>query len=185
MENLYHIRHYTLDEFGNVSRAFSIGREWHEGEIQDLLAQWNYWCAYMNQGPGELPSPPLYFSESEDVRESFLFCTYDIGFAGVTLSYILFLPVLLGLAIIRRVALMTSRDHIWPKSVESVSEIDVGDPYNQPRGETPVGWAATGMARIHNRWPLDPKSKTVNWLGERDPAKNGKLWIREMSPNVM
>ncbi|MET2989076.1 DUF6708 domain-containing protein, partial [Herbaspirillum seropedicae] len=76
----YHIRHYEVDEDGNVVRAFSIGRKWEGQECLDgLLSQWNYWCWYMNHGPEELPKPLLFFKEKEDMLESFLFCMYDFG----------------------------------------------------------------------------------------------------------
>lgn len=181
-DKVYHIRHYAVDDAGNVLRAFSIGRQWDQNDMQSVLSQWNYWCEYMSQGPAHLPSPLLYFSEEESIRESFLFCTYNIGFAGVSLAYILFLPILVGETIIRRIALATSRCHIWPKSVESVSAVDLGDAYDQPRGETPIGWAATGTARGYNQWPLDPKCDSANWHGEKDAVKNAELWKQDIPP---
>jgi len=58
---VYYIRHYETDINGNVTRAFSIGDGWCDGEeMENLLAQWNYWCGYMNVGPKELP--PLCFT---------------------------------------------------------------------------------------------------------------------------
>lgn len=181
--NCYHIRHYTVDEQGNVLRAFAIGREW-EGDrnLQGLLSQWNYWCEYMNQGPANLPSPALFFREKEDVRETFLFCTYALGFQAVTFSYILSFPLLLLATSFRLLALWTCRDPVWPRSVDLVSAIEPGDAFDQPRGDTPTGWADTGTARRQNKWPLDPKRAVPNWRGEPDPAKNALLWAKDVPP---
>jgi hypothetical protein len=182
-DDAYHIRHYTVDEHGNVIRAFAIGRQW-EGRknVQGLLSQWNYWCEYMNQGPADLPQPALFFSEHEDTRESWLFCMYEMGFRASSLFRTIMMPLILLYTSHRLIAQWTCRDPIWPKAVEAVSVIAPGDVYDQPRGATPVGWAATAIARARNEWPFDPKRKVANWHGEQDAAKNARLWTEKIPP---
>jgi hypothetical protein len=185
-DNAYHIRHYTVDHNGNVIRAFALGRQW-EGKknIQGLLSQWSYWCEYMNHGPADLPPPPLFFSEHEDTRESFLFCMYEMGFMASSLFRIVMMPFILLLTSHRLMALWTCRDPIWPKEVEAVSTIARDDAYDQPSGDTPIGWAETAMARERNEWPFDPKRAVANWHGEPDPAKNALLWAADVPPAII
>ena len=180
-DDAYHIRHYTVDDQGNVVRAFAIGRQW-EGRknVQGLLSQWNYWCEYMNHGPADLPAPPLFFSEHEDMRESFLFCMYEMGFRASSLFRIIMMPFILLSTSHRLMAQWTCRDPVWPKAVEAVSAIAPDDVYNEPHGDTPVGWADTAMARERNDWPFDPKREMGNWDGEQDAAKNALLWAADM-----
>ncbi|NRR32619.1 hypothetical protein HSX11_20840 [Oxalobacteraceae bacterium] len=185
-DNSYHIRHYTVDEQGNVMRAFAIGRQW-EGRknVQGLLSQWNYWCEYMNSGPADLPPPPLFFSEREDMRESFLFCMYEMGFTASSIFRIIMMPFILLFTSHRLMALWTCRDPVWPKTVEAVSAIVHGDTYDQPRGDTPVGWAETAIARARHEWPFDPKRQVKQWRGEPDAAKNALLWTEDTPPNAI
>jgi hypothetical protein len=184
-DDAYHIRHYTVDEQGNVVRAFAIGRQW-EGRknVQGLLSQWNYWCEYMNQGPADLPPPALFFSEHEDTRESWLFCMYEMGFQASSLFRTIVMPLILLYTSHRLIAQWTCRDPVWPKAVEAVSAIALGDVYDQPLGATPVGWAATAIARARNEWPFDPKREVANWHGEQDPAKNALLWTENTPPKM-
>jgi len=78
--DFYHIRGYEVDELGNVIRAFAIGRCWTGAEeLPLLLAQWNFYCTYMAEGPQSLPPPMLYLSEKENATECFLHSMYDCG----------------------------------------------------------------------------------------------------------
>ncbi|WP_288410310.1 DUF6708 domain-containing protein [uncultured Herbaspirillum sp.] len=181
---VYHIRCYEVDQNGNVIRAFSIGRSWQEHEgLEGLLAQWNYWCRYMNQGPGELPSPRLYFKEREDRAESFLFCIggFDVRIGPIFLR-LLIIPFVLMETSHRLLALWTCRDPIWPDAVSSVSVIDPEDPYNQPSWGTPVGWAETGNAIDRDEYPNGDKREMKNWHGKKDPAANTLLWAQDTPP---
>ncbi|HZG20312.1 MAG TPA: DUF6708 domain-containing protein [Herbaspirillum sp.] len=179
----YHIRHYEVDEAGNVIRAFSIGRKWVSKEnIQDLLAQWNYWCSYMNHGPAELPKPPLFFKEHENALESFLFCLYDIGTRAPVAYRIALMPHILIMTGYRLMALWTCRDPVWPQAVKDVSLIEPDDPYDEPRGNTPIGWGDTVLATQRGDYPDDPKMEIKDWKGEADPALNALLWAKDVPP---
>ena len=182
-KDIYHIRHYTVDDNGKVLRAFAIGREWDgHSELQGLLSQWNFWCAYMNDGPGALPPPPLFLSEKENMLESFLYCMYDFGYQASSAYRLVMMPLILLLTIQRVVVLWTCRDPVWPKEVEAVSKIEADDPYDEPRGNTPVGWAKTGLARDRHTYPFDPKKAMPDWHGEPDAAYNAKLWSQDVPP---
>jgi hypothetical protein len=175
----FHIRCYQVDEKGNVIRAFAIGREWQGIDgMTELLAQWNYWCAYMNTGPEVLPLPLLYLSEREDIVESFLYCLYELGFNLSPAVRTMFMPFVLFLTGIRLISMWTCRYPIWPAAVSEVSDIQASDQYVQPRGATPVGWAATAQARRRGKYPLAPRCSTPNWSGEQDSILNAQHWIR-------
>ncbi len=181
----YHIRHYEVDQNGNVIRAFSIGRKWEEDEnLQGLLSQWNYWCWYMNHGPGELPKPPLFFSERESMRESFLFCLYDLGMQASVRYRVAMMPYILLMTGYRLLALWTCRDPVWPQAVMDVSVIEPDDPYDEPRGNTPIGWGDTVLARQRGDYPDDPKMEIKDWKGEADPALNALLWAEDIPPTI-
>jgi hypothetical protein len=183
-EDPYHIWHYSIDNNGNVVRAFALGRLWTGKEnIKGLLAQWNYWSSYMNHGPIDLPPPPLYFKEKEDLRESFLFCLYDFGFQASFLFRCIVLPYALLLTAVRVLALLTCREPVWPDWVERDCQVDADDPYAQPRDGTPVGWAETAIARDNGTYPFDPQKQMPNWHGEPDPVKNALLWLSDNPPS--
>lgn len=178
LEEQFHIRCYQLDDEGNVARAFALGREWHGIDgMNDLLAQWNYWCTYMNVGPQYLPLPLLYLSQRENVFESFLYCLYELGFNLGPAIRAFFVPFVVLLTGNRLISLWTCRNPIWPADVAEVSEIPMSDLYVQPRGATPVGWAATARARRSGKYPLAPRCVTPDWSGEQDSIVNAQRWM--------
>ena len=176
----YHIRCYQLDEEENVVRSFAIGREWQGIDgMSDLLAQWNFWCAYMNKGPEELPPPLLFLSERENLIESFLCCLHELGFDLVPRIRAVFSPFAALLTIYRVLTMCTCRDPIWPTAVLELSDTEMSDLYAQPRGSTPVGFAATARARREGRYPLAPCSSHPDWLGEPDSIVNARRWMHD------
>ncbi len=182
---VYHIRHYEVDGTGKVVRAFAIGRKWEEHEnLQGLLSQWNYWCWYMNHGPADLPKPLLFFKEKENILESFLFCMYDFGMRASAAYRISIMPFILLMTSHRLMALWTCRDPIWPDAVNKVSVIEPDDPFNEPSGSTPVGWAETAHALDRNEYPEGDKKEMKNWSGEKDPVANALLWAQDSPPSI-
>jgi hypothetical protein len=179
----YHIRYYQLDSNGKVLGGFAIGREWDGLDgMNDLLCQWNYWCWYMNQGPAELPKPLLFLAEPENLFESFLYCMYEVGFGLSASLRIAFMPFFIWLTFLRVSSLATCRAPIWPPAIKALCEVPADDPYQQPVGDMPVGWAATSQAHKTQTYPSDPRSKTPNWRGEEDSFKNAELWRAEVAP---
>lgn len=178
----YQIMGYVLDESGLVERAFAIGKDWPElPGLEYLLAQWNYYCAFMNDGPETLPSPMLYLSEKEDVRESFLHCMYEIDHSAGIVFRILFMPAILGLTCLRVLSLSTCRAPIWPDDVDRLCALDASDVHAQPSGKTPIGWAATVLAKHRNEYPHFPRKEVIGWSGQSE-SKNAELWAEEVSP---
>jgi hypothetical protein len=175
----FHIRCYQLDEEENVIRAFAIGREWQGIDgMSELLAQWNYWCTYMNHGPELLPLPLLYLAENETVSESYLYCMYELGFnLGPTIRAV-FSPFIFLLTTHRLMAMWTCRNPVWPVEILDISDVSVSDPYAQPKGGTPIGWAATARAKQEGQYPLAPFCSTPDWSGERDSIVNAQRWMR-------
>lgn len=181
--SVFHIRHYTVDERGNVTRVFSVGREWAgEAEVELLLAQWNYWCHYMNNGPAKLPKPMLFHTENETPRESFLFSLYGVGFDAPAFFRVIMMPFILVFTAMRIVANTTCRDPVWPEAIEKISQIAPNDAYAEPRPGTPVGWAETVLAKQRGDYPNAPKSKVENWHGEQDGEANARLWLKDQPP---
>jgi hypothetical protein len=179
----YHIRYYQLDSDGKVLNGFGIGREWDGLDgMNDLLCQWNYWCWYMNHGPAELPKPLLFLTERENLFESFLYCMYEVGFGLSASLRIAFMPFFIWLTFLRVSSLATCRAPIWPPEIKALCHVPADDPYQQPVGDMPVGWAATSQAHKTQTYPSDPRSKTPNWHGEEDSFKNAELWRAEVAP---
>jgi hypothetical protein len=180
---VYHIRHYALDAEGKVARVFSIGREWTgTPEIEILLAQWNYWCTFMNEGPQALPKPMLFHTERETPRESFLYSLYGFGLTGSLLWRLITMPLVLIFTPLRMLAIATSRAPIWPESIEEISQIDPNDAYAEPRRGTPVGWAETVLAQQRKEYPDAPQRKTDGWSGIKDGVENANQWALDQPP---
>ncbi len=175
---IFHIRHYTVDDHGNVTRVFSIGREWTgKLQVEMALAQWNYWCAYMNDGPNGLPKPMLFHTQQETPRESFLFSMYSFGMRAPVVARLLMMPLILVFTVMRILANMTCRDPIWPEAIERISAVASDDPYAEPRPGTPVGWGDTVLAQQRGEYPNDPKARVESWSGEPDGRKYALAWL--------
>jgi hypothetical protein len=183
LEEHYHIRCYQLDAKGNVLRAFALGREWQGTDgMRDLLAQWNYWCEYMNRGPQNLPKPLLFLSEQEDLSDSFLYCLYEMGFDMGGVFRTIFMPFAVLLTTHRLMSMSTCRQPVWPDEVLDVSGFSRSDPHDQPQGDTPVGWAATVRARRDGSYPRMPCAKTAAWIGDADSMANAQRWQADRLP---
>ncbi len=181
----YHIRHYTVDDQGNVLRAFAIGRVWHgDCTLPYLLSQWNYWCEYMNNGPERLPKPALFFSEKETLSETFLFCMNAACGSDGAVARILIMPLIVVLAAFRSLSIWTCRDPVWSEAVRVVSEVSADDKFDEPKENTPVGWGATAVARESGAWPREEILREELWRGESDNLKNGLLWAETAAPPI-
>lgn len=175
---IFHIRHYTVDAHGNVTRVFSIGREWTgNAQVEMALAQWNYWCAYMNDGPNGLPKPMLFHTQHETPRESFLFSMYSFGMRAPAIVRLFMMPLILVFTVMRILANITCRDPIWPDAIERMSAVSADDPYAEPRSGTPIGWGETVLAQQRGEYPNDPKTRADTWLGEPDGRKYAMSWL--------
>lgn len=82
----------------------------------------------------------------------------------------------------RLLALWTCRDPIWPDAVAKLSAIETDDPFDQPSGRTPAGWAETTHAIDRNEYPNGDKREMKNWHGKKDPAANALLWAQDTPP---
>jgi hypothetical protein len=177
---IFHIRHYTVDDEGNVTRVFSIGREWTGRlQVEMALAQWNYWCTYMNDGPNGLPKPMLFHTQHETPRESFLFSMYSFGMRAPVVIRLLMMPLILVFTVMRILANATCRDPVWPDSIENISRVDPDDPYAEPRAGTPIGWGDTVLAQQRGEYPNDAKARVDGWSGEPDGSKYAATWLEK------
>jgi hypothetical protein len=176
----YWIRHYKTDADGNVTYAVAIGRDWEGIEgLEELLANWNFWCWFMNNGPGDLPKPGLFLPEEETIHESFLSSVYEMGFRASPAIRIMFLPFFLILAFDRILSLWTCSPPRWPSSVVEQCKIEADDPYDEPKGSTPVGWHATDIAIEQGTYPALQNKTIDDWTGEPDGRKNALLWAKD------
>ena len=175
---VFHIRHYSVDDQGNVTRVFSIGREWTgRAQVEMALAQWNYWCAYMNDGPSALPNPMLFHTQQETPRESFLFSMYSFGMRAPVFVRLLMMPLILVFTVMRIAANATCRDPVWPEAIEKISAIANDDPYAEPKDGTPVGWGETILAQQRGEYPNDPKARADGWTGDPDGRSYAAVWL--------
>jgi hypothetical protein len=175
---VFHIRHYTVDDRGNVTRVFSIGREWTgAAQVEMALAEWNYWCAYMNDGPSGLPKPMLFHTQHETPRESFLFSLYSFGMRAPVFVRLLMMPLILVFTVLRMLANATCRAPVWPKAVDEISRIAADDPYAEPGAGTPVGWGETVLAQQRGEYPTDPKANVDGWTGKSDARLHAATWL--------
>ncbi len=174
---VFHVRHYSVDDHGNVTRVFSIGREWTGGQIRAALAQWNYWCKYMNDGPDGLPLPMLFQTRRETPRESFLFSLYDFGLNASVFMRLLAMPFVLIFTAMRMLANATCRNPVWPTAVDAMSAVASDDPHVQPRAGTPVGWSETVLAQRRGEYPDDPNSRVDGWAGDQDGRRHAAAWL--------
>ncbi|MBU9194546.1 hypothetical protein KTD33_08340 [Burkholderia gladioli] len=182
---IFHIRHYTVDDHGNVTRVFSIGREWTgRRQVEMALAQWNYWCAYMNDGPSGLPKPMLFHTQNETPRESFLFSLYSFGMRAPVFIRLLMMPLILIFTVMRIIANATCRDPVWPAAIEQISVIAPDDLYAEPRSGTPVGWGDTVLAQQRGEYPNDPKARVEDWAGEPDGRLYAAAWLENPGANM-
>jgi len=138
----------------------------------------------MKYGPEKLPLPALFLSENEDMKESFLYCMLDFGMQASLGFRLAFMPFILLNTLFRLLGQWTCRQPIWPAEILKESVVPADDKYAQPSGDTPVGWADTGVARDAKTYPSDPKGELINWRGEPDPAANALLWARNFPPQV-
>ncbi|HDR9185155.1 TPA: hypothetical protein QDB06_005795 [Burkholderia vietnamiensis] len=183
---IFHIRHYTVDDHGNVMSVFSIGREWTgKRQVEMALAQWNYWCAYMNDGPNGLPKPMLFHTQRETPRESFLFSLYSFGMRAPVFIRMLMMPLILVFTVMRILANATCRDPVWPAAIEQISAIAPDDLYAEPRSGTPVGWGDTVLAQQRGEYPNDPKARVEDWGGEPDGRMYAAAWLENPGANMM
>ena len=183
---IFHIRHYTVDDHGNVTRVFSIGREWTgKLQVEMALAQWNYWCVYMNDGPKDLPKPMLFHTQRETPRESFLFSMYSFGMRAPVAARLLMMPLILVFTVMRILANATCRDPVWPDAIERISAVGSADPYAEPRPGTPVGWGDTVLAQQRGEYPNDPKARVEGWSGEPDGRKYALGWLENPHSKIV
>ncbi|MBR8186240.1 hypothetical protein KDW54_28015 [Burkholderia ambifaria] len=182
---VYHIRHYTVDEQRNVTQVFSIGREW-SGKIQAkmALAQWNYWCKYMDSGPNGLPKPMLFHTQHETPREAFLFSLYSFGMRAPVFIRLLMMPMILIFTALRMLANATCRDPIWPESIRDISLVASGDPYTEPRVGTPVGWGDTVLAQQRGEYPDKSRAQVENWTSRADGMAYAEAWLDNPTADI-
>jgi hypothetical protein len=183
---VYHVRCYKLDAQGNVLDAFSIGREW-EGDrnVRTLLAQWNYWCKYMNEGPQNLPKPMLFLPTRETTSDTFFFAMYTFGMIASGTARVITMPFTLVFMALRALSLATCRHPIWPDSLTEANRVDPCDAFAQPSKDTPVGWAQTIRAQLRGEYPESPRGTVPGWSGLKDGVANAELWVKDKPPGSL
>jgi hypothetical protein len=92
------------------------------------------------------------------------------------------MPFFLWLTVLRVSSLATCRPPLWPPAIKDICHVASDDPYQQPIGDMPIGWAATAQAHKTQTYPADPRSKTPDWQGEADSFKIAALWRAEVAP---
>jgi len=124
----------------------------------------------------------LYLSENETPREAFFYAVYGMELRNSPVARIIFFPFILLFALLRILANATCRNPAWPEEIERISKIAPDDPYSQPSGNTPVGWAETVLAKQRGEFPSDPKHKYSHWKGNPDTQVNLQQWLMDKPP---
>ncbi|MBB0104251.1 hypothetical protein DEE44_20305 [Ralstonia pickettii] len=139
--DMYDVRHYTLDEQGNVVRAFVLGQMVFTLEQAQL--QWEYFRRYMQDGPANLPEPHRFWALRESFAESFRIC--QLGKSSnplVSLFDLIFLPFALLDTVCRWLTLITCSNPVWPPEIEAACKPEPNDPYARPYADDFVGFAS-------------------------------------------
>ena len=139
--DMYDVRHYTLDEQGNVVRAFVLGQMVFTLEQAQL--QWEYFRRYMQDGPANLPEPRRFWAPRESFWEGYRICRRD-KFPELfeQLSDLILWPFGLLEATCRWLILVTCSDPVWPAEIEAVCKPEPNDPYARPYADDFVGFAS-------------------------------------------
>jgi len=115
------------EERQNVVEAFTMGSQVETNE--ELLAQWEFYRSYMEDGPEAVIHKVHYCMPLENKRESYFQGLNRLlaNFSGIFLW--IMLPFCLCVSIGRWIAMRTCRVSKWPKEVEDACAIEPGDPY--------------------------------------------------------
>jgi len=139
--DMYDVRHYTLDEHGNVVRAFVLGQMVFTVEQAQL--QWEYFRRYMQDGPANLPEPYRFWAPRETFAEGYRICWgprfTDLFFASM--RYVM-LPFTLLEATCRWLTLITCSDPGWPAEIEAACKPEPNDPYARPYADDFIGFSS-------------------------------------------
>ncbi len=139
--DMYDVRHYTLDEQGNVVRAFVLGQMVFTLEQAQL--QWEYFRRYMQDGPANLPEPYRFWAPRETFAEGYRICWgprfTDLFFASM--RYVM-LPFTLLEATCRWLTLITCSDPGWPAEIEAACKPEPNDPYARPYADDFIGFSS-------------------------------------------
>lgn len=181
-DDIYHywVRCYRLDLNGNVEIAMDIGRDWiTQNGLESLLAQWNYWCWYMNRGPENLPKPRLFLPEVESIYESFLCCSVGQSFRESPIFWIISFPYIFLMASLRIVSLSTCSSPRWPSWIAKRSMSFQSDKFDEPRSPTPIGWRATDAEIAKKIYPEMQSMKIDDWKGDPVETRNAYVWAED------
>lgn len=127
---------YLPDENGQVTKAFYLGNVMpvHPGGMladEPLLAHWEYFRRYMEEGPAGLPVPE-FLLPIENCREPFLYGARRLWQMFGPFA-IVFAPLTTLAALFRWLAMRMSRLPRWPKEVEVQCQVSPDDATVQPK----------------------------------------------------
>ncbi|MBN3822201.1 hypothetical protein G3O00_01030 [Burkholderia sp. Ac-20384] len=127
---------YLPDENGQVTKAFYLGNVMpvHPGGMradEPLLAHWEYFRRYMEEGPAGMPVPE-FLLPIENRREPFLYGVQRLWQMFGPFA-ILFAPLTTLAGLFRWLAMRMSSLPRWPAEVEEQSQVSPDDATVQPR----------------------------------------------------
>ncbi|WP_081087241.1 DUF6708 domain-containing protein [Burkholderia pseudomultivorans] len=142
---------YLPDGNGRVTHAFYLGAVLpvHPNGIgpdEPLLAHWEYFRRYMEEGPQKVPVPELLLP-IENRREPFLYGVYRLWQMFGPFA-ILFAPITTLAGIFRWVAMRMSRMPRWPAEVDAVCPVMPDDATVQPKQNAMSNGAAVALGTL-------------------------------------
>jgi hypothetical protein len=139
---------YLPDQDGQVTHAFYLGAHVPAGSDgvgsdEPVLAHWEYFRRYMEEGPAGLPTPEILLP-IENRREPFLYGVQRLwGMFGP--FSVVFLPVSTLAGVFRWIAMRLSRLPRWSAEIEAECRVAPDDATPQP---VPTRAAATDRAYV-------------------------------------
>ncbi|CAG9268839.1 DUF6708 domain-containing protein [Burkholderia cepacia] len=127
---------YLPDENGQATHAFYLGNVMpvHPSGMradEPLLAHWEYFRRYMEEGPASVPAPD-YLLPIENRREPFLYGVYRLWQMFGPFA-VLFAPITTLAGLFRWVAMRMSRLPRWPAEVVAQCQVSPDDATAPPK----------------------------------------------------
>ncbi|KWC93321.1 hypothetical protein WL57_06095 [Burkholderia cepacia] len=127
---------YLPDENGQATHAFYLGNVMpvHPSGMradEPLLAHWEYFRRYMEEGPASVPAPD-YLLPIENRREPFLYGVYRLWQMFGPFA-VLFAPITTLAGLFRWVAMRMSRLPRWPADVVAQCQVSPDDATAPPK----------------------------------------------------
>lgn len=84
--------------------------------------------------------------------------------------------------VLRAPSLLICRQPVWPDSLNEINRADSHDPYAEPSGQKPVGWAPTIRAQQRGEYSESPRGDVPKGNGSKNRVENAEKWVMDKPP---